>query len=187
MKDDRRLIREYLGGSDAAFEALYDRHQRALHSFAYHLLGQAQDAEDLTQTAWLQAIRSLNTFQGRSSFRTWLHAIALNLYRHQRRDSRLKTEPLDPEAADSRQALTQAETALTLRAALATLDPEHREVLILHEVQGFKYREIATILSCPVGTVKSRVHYAMAALRAALDESSDPEVNHDVRPRPAES
>jgi RNA polymerase sigma factor (sigma-70 family) len=81
---------------------------------------------------------------------------------------------------DSRQPLAQTETALTLRAALSTLDLEHREVLILHEVQGFKYREIAQILDCPVGTVKSRVHYAIAALRAALAESSNMEVDHDV-------
>jgi RNA polymerase sigma factor (sigma-70 family) len=89
MKDDRRLIREYLGGSDAAFEELYDRHQPALYALAYYLMDNPQDAEDLSQATWLQAIRSLSAFQGRSCFRTWLHAIAMNLYRHQRRDSRL--------------------------------------------------------------------------------------------------
>lgn len=187
VEDDRKLIREYLGGSDAAFEALYDRHQAGLHAFAYHLLGNSQDAQDLTQTAWLQAIRSLPTFRGRSSFRTWLHGIAVNLYRHQRRDDRLRTEPLDPEAADPHHALRQAEAVLALRAALAEVDPVHREVLLLHEVQGFKYREIAEILGCPVGTVKSRLHYAIAALRAALNEPSDREVEHDVRTHPAES
>ena len=120
MKDDRRLIREYLSGSDQGFEDLYDRHQPALFAFAYHLLGRTQDAEDLSQTAWVQALRSLATFRGRSSFRTWLHAIALNLYRHQQRDSRLKTEPLDPRSAavggDPQAALAQTEEAVGLRA-----------------------------------------------------------------------
>jgi len=191
VKDDRRLIREYLSGSDQGFEDLYDRHQPALFALAYHLLGRTQDAEDLSQTAWLQALRSLAMFRGRSSFRTWLHAIALNLYRHQQRDSRLKTEPLDPRSAavggDPQAALAQREDAVALRAALAGLDPRHREVLLLHEVQGFRYREIAEILGCPVGTVKSRLHYAVAALRAALSKSSDTEVHYDVRSRPVES
>ncbi len=82
----------------------------------------------------------------------------------------------------------RAETAQTVQLALAGLAPEFREVLILHEIQGFKYREIADILRLPLGTVKSRLHYAAAALRAALEEThASGEETHDVHTRPAES
>jgi RNA polymerase sigma factor (sigma-70 family) len=192
MRDDRRLIRDYLAGSDAAFEALFDRHGAALFSFAYHLLGRRQDAEDLCQSAWVEAIRSLGSFQGRSAFRTWLHGIALNLYRNQRRRVRPEFEELEAELlataaeADPQAMAERRESARDLCAALARLDPAQREVVILREVQGFTYREIAALLNCPLGTVKSRLHYALAALRAALTDPTAPvEVDHELRPRSA--
>lgn len=193
MSDDRRLIRDYLSGSGAAFAALFDGHNGALYAFAYHLLGRRQDAEDLCQSAWLEAIRSLSSYRGRGSFRAWLHGIALNLYRNSFRSRRPNPEPLSPDMpaedreSDPHQMAERQEVTRKLRDALARLEPTHREVVILHELQGLRYREIAQLLGCPIGTVKSRLHYGLLALRAALHQPAiDTEVDHALRTHPAE-
>ena len=193
-KSDFGLIRAYLRGSDEAFAILFDRHSRSLHAFAYHLTGNLPDAEDLSQSAWLRALRSLGSFTARGSFRAWLHEIALNLYRDERRRSRSPTVELDSQHADEdpmadpEHVAERGDARRELRAALAGLEPEHREVLVLHKIQGLKYREIAQTLRCPVGTVKSRLHYAMAALRSTLGAARAPqEVYDDVHPMPDQS
>jgi RNA polymerase sigma-70 factor, ECF subfamily len=181
MNGDQRLVREYLRGKAAAFDRLFARHEAALGRFAYHLTGNRTEAEDLCQSTWLAATQSLSTYAGHSTFRAWLHGIALNLYRDQRRKPSLHTVALDPELpsargeSDPQRAAERAETTRRLRAALATLDEEHREVILLVKVQGLSYQEAAVAMNCPVGTIRSRVHYAMAALRGAL------EVHHEVR------
>jgi RNA polymerase sigma-70 factor (ECF subfamily) len=191
VRDDRRLVREYLAGGDVAFAALFDEHHAALFAFCYHLLGRRQEAEDLCQSAWLEAIRSLRSYRGRGSFRAWLHGIVLNLYRNHLRSRRPDPEPLSPDlpsedkTSDPQQMAERQETTRRLRTALAQLEPAHREVVILHELQGFRYREIAHLLGCPVGTVKSRLHYGLLALRAALNPPM--EVDHELHPRAAES
>ncbi len=174
MRDDRRLIAEYLAGSHAAFRALFDLHNPHLYAFAYHLSSSVEDAEDLCQSAWIEAIRSLDTFKGTGTFKAWLHGILLNLYRAGRRKRRLGITELDadrmaaPAAADPAAVVARIETLSEIRAALDSLSPPHREVLILHEFQGLKYREIAQILNCSIGTVKSRLHYSLSALREKL-------------------
>jgi len=176
-QDEGRLIRDYLAGSDAAFAILFDRHHPSLYAFAHRLSGDPQEAEDLCQSAWLEVIRSLRSYRGRGPFRAWLHAIALNLYKDGLRRSRLDLIALDDEelpaglATDPQRELERLDAARALEAALNRLNPAHREVLILHELQGLKYREIADILDCPLGTVKSRLHHAMVALRATLQEA----------------
>ncbi len=190
MHGDLRLVRAYLRGDTVAFERLFARHEAGLHRFAYHLTGNGTEADDLGQSAWLHALQSLSSYAGHSSFRAWLHGIALNLYRDQRRKPKLPTVDLDPEqpsarvGSDPQQAAERREEVMGLYAALAELTPEHREVILLVKVQGFSYQEAATALGCPVGTIRSRVHHAMAALRAALVVEEDMEVHHDVQPCP---
>jgi len=182
VKDDRRLVREYIAGSDAAFEMLFDRHSPSLYAFACHLTGRQQDAEDLCQSTWIEAIKSLGRYRGRGSFRAWLHAIALHLHRDLLRRRRAEVGPLDVEMtpadtdANPERLADRLDLVTSVRAALAALSPEHRTVLLLHELQGFKYREIAALLDCPIGTVKSRLHYAIAAMRAALRDVQAEEV-----------
>ena len=187
MKDDRKLIREYLAGSSTAFGALFDRHNQDLYAFSFRLLAQQQDAEDLCQSAWMRAIQSLHTYSGRGSFRAWLHSIALSVYKNQRRKRSLDIElQSDISAIDARsdtqEAVERLDLARRAQRALFTLEPEHREVLVLHRLQGFRYREIAEMLACPIGTIKSRVHYALAAFRAALTETSPPEETRNELP-----
>jgi RNA polymerase sigma-70 factor (ECF subfamily) len=191
-KSDSRLIREYLHGEVASFGVLFERHSRSLEVFAGHLVGKPSDAEDLCQSAWLQAIRSLRSYQGRGTFRAWLHGIAFNICRDERRRPKLFTVALEPEhkegdsANDPQLALERATGAERLRLALGTLEPAQRAVLILSKVQGFTYREIATILNCPIGTVRSRLHHAVRDLRAVLSsESAAGEIDHEVHGRSA--
>jgi len=193
MGGDQRLIREYLRGNAAAFDRLSDRHAAALGRFSYHLTGHRTEAEDLCQSTWLAALHSLPTYAGHSTFRAWLHGIALNLCRDQRRKPTLHTVDLDPELpsargeSDPQRAAESAETAQRLRTGLAALDAERREVLLLVKLQGLSYEEAAAALQVPVGTIRSRVHYAMAALRAALEGTLESEVHHDVQPCPRET
>lgn len=177
MNGDLRLVRQYLAGRDGAFDQLFDRHNSSLYAFCYHLSSHPDDAEDLCQTAWLEAIRSLPTYRAKGSFRAWLHAIALNLHRGALRRAQLDTVALDPDYIlgrpddDPSHIVERQEEAASVRAAIQRLDPAQREVFILHELQGIRYREIAQILGCPVGTVKSRLHRAVAALRAELSRT----------------
>ena len=177
MSGDLRLVRQYLAGRDCAFDQLLGRHNPSLYTFCYYLSRDADDAEDLCQTAWIQAIRSLPAYRAKGSFRAWLHAIALNLHRGALRRAQPETVALDPDCMPARpdddpsRALERQEEAARLRAAIQRLDPALREPLILHELQGLKYREIAQILGCPIGTVKSRLHRAIAVLRAELSRT----------------
>jgi RNA polymerase sigma factor (sigma-70 family) len=190
MSGELRLVRAYLGGDAAAFEALYARHRGALEVFACYLKGNRTDAEDLCQSTWLAAIRSLASYQGRSSFRAWLHGIALNLHHDQLRQPRLAAVPLESELSrddpegDPQRAVERADTVRAVREALARLDPRQREVVVLSKILGFRYHETAAALGCPIGTVKSRLHYAVAALRADL--AASPEVSHEMRRRTTE-
>ena len=95
MNSDLRLIRDYLRGDAAAFERLFARHRGPLERFACYLSSNRADAEDLFQATWLAALRSLPSYQGRGSFRAWLHGITLHLHHDQLRHPRVPTVPLD--------------------------------------------------------------------------------------------
>jgi len=136
----------------------------------------ADRAEDAAQETFLTAQRGIARYKGRSALSTWLLGIANNHCRHLARSRRLappmieldeSTGPLvgDEEYLINRHALQQALNALT---------PEHREAVILHELDGLSYEEAATLLGVPPGTVKSRVHHAFLNLRTALEESPAP-------------
>jgi RNA polymerase sigma-70 factor (ECF subfamily) len=168
-------------GDQAAFGALAGTHERALYAHVARVLGPGPDAEDVVQDAFVSAWRSLAGFQG-TSFRAWLfrigHNRAIDIVRARRRRGELPLEPAEedevgwaepadpgPEPAGiagDREALTIVE------AALAGLPPEQRAALVLRDVEGFDYDEIARIMACELGTVKSRIHRARVAVRNAL-------------------
>jgi len=162
------------------------RYQDRLYNTAFRLMGNAVDAQDVVQEAFLNAYQSLGSFKGDSLFFTWLYRIAVNtaisLKRKQRvmasihgsGPERPAVEPLD--AADQSRpgyALEQAEDEQRVQRALDRLSPEHRTVLVLKEIEGQKYEAMAEILGVPIGTIRSRLHRARLELRALLrkDES----------------
>src|SRR5262245_37899772 len=179
--DDSRLIAECLAGDTTAFGELVRRYQDRLYNTVYRLVGNAEDARDVVQDAFLNAYQSLDSFKGDAQFFTWLYRIAFNtsvsLKRKQRVVLRIETgaaeggahEPIDPsESSRPGHALEQAEEERRLHEALQRLSAEHRAVLVLKDLEGLKYEEMAEALQVPVGTVRSRLHRARMELRALL-------------------
>ena len=170
------------------------RYQDRLCNSLFRVLGSSDDARDAAQDAFVQAFQKLKTFRGNSAFYSWLFRIALNAAATQRRRTRTRPTSIDsmressgrtpvdphPEAAPSH-SMERAERQKAVQAALAALPAEFRIPLVLKEVDGLKYQEIAEIVGCPIGTVRSRIHRARAELRQRLssqlheEESSVPQ------------
>jgi RNA polymerase sigma-70 factor (ECF subfamily) len=160
--DDDLLVAAFLRARDAAsFRALYRRHAGGVYGLALRLCaGRAAEAEDVTQETWIRAVRGLPGFAGRSSLRTWLCGIAVNVWRETRRAP--PAAPLDAEPA------TPPRAGDDVARLVAALPPGAREVLLLHDGLGFTHAEIAAMLGIEDGTSKSQLSRARAAVRAAL-------------------
>jgi RNA polymerase sigma-70 factor (ECF subfamily) len=205
-RDEAALIRSTLAGETAAFGELVLAYQDRLYNTLYRLLGSAEDARDVVQEAFVQAFVKLESFRGSAAFYTWLYRIAFNLaMSHRRRQkptasldfsrSEHGVEPVDgqptPEAHAARH-----DRARLVHAALAELADEFRQVVVLRELEGCRYEEIAEILNLPIGTVRSRLFRARMTLRERLgpmlgedeaDEAGDTETDEtaDRTPRQA--
>ncbi len=176
---DRELVERAARGSREAFDELVRRHQSAIVSLARASTRGSDDAEDIAQEVFLRAWRGLGGFRGDSSFRTWLHRVAVNVvHSHTGRVGRLRqlllpradSDADDPiERAPARTDL-EAETLLrdAIDRALATLPEELRMAVILRDVQGLDYREIADVLDVPIGTVESRIFRGRQRLKPLL-------------------
>lgn len=175
---DAQLIGRTLAGEPAAFGQLVLRYQDRLYNSLVRVLGSAEDARDAVQDAFVQAFVKLDTFRGSSAFYTWLYRIAFNqAMSHARRqrptrslsDERMDRgrEPVDSQPApDAR--LDASERATHVHRALAALSAEYRQVIVLREMDGCKYEQIAEMLELPVGTVRSRLFRARLELRDRL-------------------
>jgi len=180
--DEKQLIQECLAGRTEAFGELVLRYQDRLYNALYRILSSADDARDVTQESFVQALQKLKTFRGQSAFYSWLFRIALNAAAsHQRRTrrkassidagrERAGSDPVDPrpDTAPSH-ALEAQERHESVQLALSQIPAEFRVPLVLKEIEGLKYQEIAAILGCPIGTVRSRIHRARVELRQRLE------------------
>lgn len=185
MDIDGALVRRARNGDSAAFGMLVSRYQDRVLNACYRLCGSRDDAEDLTQTAFVKAYEALPRFEAKSSFYTWLFRIAVNLtLSHRRSRGRRKTISLDggdddrrpdPAAADEDTDVARTAERNELRehlsAALAELDAEFRAVVVLKDIENMDYATIAQVLDLPLGTVKSRLHRGRLALRERLTRS----------------
>lgn len=168
------LIRCQEGDRDA-FAPVYERFKRTMHTLALHLLGNRADADEATQEIFLAAWRALPSFRFEARFGTWLYRLAVNVCLERlRREGRRRVLGNGNGAGPEPVALTARPAAdgpgADVRAALAALDPAYRACVILRDVEGLSYREIAAALGVPVGTVRSRLARGREALRAALRE-----------------
>jgi RNA polymerase sigma-70 factor (ECF subfamily) len=178
--DDDQLLDEALAGRSAAFGELVLKYQDRLYNTLVHVVGSAEDARDVAQDAFVQAFVHLESFQRQSQFYTWLYRIAFHAaISHRRRQrpqasldhdrERLGREPVDrgeaPEAP-----LDRDERAVQVHQALAQLSDEFRTVIVLREIEGLDYEQIAKVLELPVGTVRSRLHRGRLQLRELLKE-----------------
>lgn len=179
--DDSRLIESALAGNTSAFGELVLKYQDRLFGALFHLLGSFHDARDVSQEAFLLAFQKLRTFRRDSSFYAWLFRIAYNSAINQRRKQKRKVaslngtgdcpdfQPRDTRSQTDPASQLQTEEAVhQVRFALSQLAPEYHDALILKEIEGFRYEEIAVVLNCPVGTVRSRIHRARQMLRERL-------------------
>ncbi|OWK47260.1 sigma-70 family RNA polymerase sigma factor [Fimbriiglobus ruber] len=184
--EDRRLILESLDGRSSAFGELVRRYQDRLFNAVIRVVDNAEDAQDVVQDAFVNAYQSLASFKGDAEFYTWLYRIAFNtavsLKRRRKalvsletgRDGESIGDPVDTsEETRPGAALERTEEEEILRAALHRLSPEHRTVLVLKDIEGLKYEEIAEILGVPIGTIRSRIHRARLELRDLLEAGSE--------------
>ena len=184
--DDRRLIAESLKGRSTAFGELMRRYQDRLYNSIFRIVENVEDAYDVVQDTFLNAYQSLNSFKGDAEFFTWLYRIAFNnaisLKRKQKAALRLEwnddkagLEPTDESAFnDPSASMQRSEEEAILQAALKRLSPEHRSVLVLKDIEGQRYEDIAEILDVPIGTVRSRLHRARVELRQLLETEETP-------------
>jgi len=156
-------------GDRAAFHELVDRHAQRLYRLAVSLVGGAADAEDVLQETFAGAFRNLRTFEARSSVKTWLSRIlVIQAAKWRRERTRRGGEEPMPAGIAAGDQTAAAQARIDLDAALQQLSPEHREVLVLREMQQMSYEEIAQALDIPRGTVESRLHRAREQLREKL-------------------
>jgi RNA polymerase sigma-70 factor (ECF subfamily) len=161
---------------------LVTRWERPLFRFVYRLVPRDDDARDVCQETFLRILKKSHRFRDGSRYSTWMYQIALNLCRDRARRakrwsrliaqrSELPDRPAGPVAgsgADPARSVERREKATALQRALDRLPPEQREVLVLKEFEGLKFREIAEILGCPESTVKSRMYYGLSGVKSAL-------------------
>jgi RNA polymerase sigma-70 factor (ECF subfamily) len=180
---DEDLLRRFAGGARDALEELFRRYRQAAYRVAHRLLGNEADALDAVQDGFVKALTHLHSFQGRSSFKTWLLRVVSNAALDMgRQRGRRETLSLDAaEAGDlggdrlltadgSTRGLEQADLRGLLDQALATLSEAQRQTFVLYADAELSYREVADLLGISIGTVMSRLFYARQKLRTYLSE-----------------
>ncbi len=186
-RSDEELMLSYRGGDEAAFEMLYRRYEKPLLNFMYRVVMNAVDAENLCQETFFRIVRAKKKYEATAKFKTWLFQIALNLCRDRLRrmkhrshislntqassqnDGDIELQELisDP-SSDLEKHMETEELEALVQGAITCLPEEEHFVVVLKEYQGIKFSEIANIMNCPIGTVKSLNHRAHKKLRKNL-------------------
>jgi RNA polymerase sigma-70 factor (ECF subfamily) len=161
------VVRE---GDEAAFRTLYRRHTPRLFRTALRLAGgDAVEAEEIAHDCWIRAVAKFGSFEWRARLSTWLVAIAVNCARERRRAGGA-LDPLEDDAPVVDRDLESAPARIDVERALAQLPPRYREVVVLHELEGFTHEEIAEMLGIEPGTSRSQLHHARRRLRTLIPE-----------------
>jgi len=182
MKLDETVLLEHAqNGDHRAFSELVRRHQATVERSCYRILGNLEDAKDASQETFLRAYRHLDTFQGRSTFKTWLLRVAMNVSlsgytRGKQERSHINNDSLavfvastdDPEGE-----LIRGEAAVRVHDALELVRPDHRDAIVVHDLNGLSYQETAELLGVAEGTVRSWVHRGRKRLKRILIAGED--------------
>ena len=173
-REEARQIALAQSGSDAAIDWLLARYRRRVVRLAAHILRRSGDAEDAAQEAFVRAFRSLHAFRGSGRFYPWLYQIVvrvcLDMRRLARWDAEVPMEALVDTAAGSDAGLGAADSRMLVEALLDRISPPMRAMLVLRELEGLEYEEIARIMGIPVGRVRWRLHAARAEFQKLLGE-----------------
>ena len=165
-----RVVMACQQGDSSAQRQLYEACHQRIFRLTVRMVG-AQDAADVTQQVFLQAFRSLDKFDGRSRFETWLYRLAINeSLQHLRRVRQHPHRTLDWEPMDASRDLEKAERKEVLEESLARMDPELRSIFLLREIEELSYKDIAEALQIPEGTVGSRLNRARRELKQHLTD-----------------
>jgi RNA polymerase sigma-70 factor (ECF subfamily) len=183
---EKDLVARARRGDMTAYDALVRRYQERIYATVYHMTSNHEDANDLTQEAFIKAFHALKSFKGGSSFYTWIYRIAvnktINFLKQRKNHASMSLNDLDFNAEHDpdlvalisdntpRRNLGLSELAEKLNGAMQKLSEHHRLVVTLHDVQGLSHEEIADIMECNVGTVRSRLFYARQQLQAYLSD-----------------
>ena len=177
---DAELIARAQRGEEEAFEAIYNAHKRRVYYLCLRMIGNTAEAEELTQEAFMQVFRKIQTFRGDSSFSTWLHRVSVNVVLMKLRKKTPNEVPIDSDEENEEFAappkefgapdltLTGLVDRVTLDRAVAKLPKGCRQVFLLHDVMGCEHNEIAAMLDYSVGNSKSQLHKARMRLRKLL-------------------
>ncbi len=188
MDSDHQLVKKTLRGDNQAFEELVQIYQNKVYALSYRYMGNEDDAYDMSQESFIKAYRSLKSFKGDSSFGTWIYRITTNVCLDEIRRRKRRVVPLsldeplatldgngvEKEIADT--SLTadriyeQKEFSENLQKLLDEMKPEHKSAIVLRDVMELSYEEIAVVLDCSIGTVKSRINRARTVLQKKLGD-----------------
>ncbi|HSA11181.1 MAG TPA: sigma-70 family RNA polymerase sigma factor [Candidatus Paceibacterota bacterium] len=182
--EDMDLVKRARRGDLGAYDELVRRYQERIYATIYHMTANHEDANDLAQEAFIKAFQALRSFKGGSSFYTWVYRIAvnktINFLKQRKNKSQMSLDDLDFHAEHDpdlvalisektpRREVSLAELQEKLNAAMQKLSEPHRLVVTLHDVQGMSHEEVANIMDCNIGTVRSRLFYARQQLQGYL-------------------
>ncbi len=184
--EEMALVRRTREGDLSAYDELVRRYQERIYATIYHMTANHEDANDLAQEAFIKAFHALDSFKGGSSFYTWVYRIAINktinFLKQRKVKNQMSLDDLDINAEHDpdllalisektpRREINLTELQERLNAAMQKLSEPHRLVVTLHDVQGLSHEEIAKIMKCNIGTVRSRLFYARQQLQAYLSD-----------------
>jgi RNA polymerase sigma factor (sigma-70 family) len=184
--DEMELVKRARHGDLESYDELVKRYQERIYATIYHMTSNHEDANDLAQEAFIKAFHALKSFKGGSSFYTWVYRIAvnktINFLKQRKNRAQMSLDDLDFNAEHDpdlvalisdktpRREVNLAELQEKLNAAMQKLSEPHRLVVTLHDVQGLSHEEIAKIMECNIGTVRSRLFYARQQLQAYLSD-----------------
>lgn len=187
--DEQTLVEKAKQGDVEAFETLIAEHQKRIYNIAFKMIGNQEDALDLSQEVLIKIFKNLHKFHGSAKFSTWVYRVATNTcldeikkrrkYTTYSIDERIQTEDGDltadiPDTAPTPEAsAVQKDVQKIIQEGIAKLGDEHKKVIILRDLHGFSYEYIAKILKCSEGTVKSRISRARKKLKKILSENME--------------
>lgn len=184
--DENKLVNKAVKGDNSAFEALMEKHMGIIYNIALRMTANQDDAEDMTQEIMIKIFRSLGSFKGNSKFSTWIYRVAVNTCldelkkkknkKHLSLDAEISGDDgenqieIKDDSPSPEKLAEQNELRDMVAAAVKLLSDEHRAIIVLRDIRGMSYSEIAGILGCSDGTVKSRISRARAQLKMILEK-----------------
>mgnify|MGYP001169133852 FL=1 len=183
-EEDRHLVAQVQEGDNAAYNRLFEKYHTKLHTMLSRFVGDSHEAEDIVQESFIKAFKAIKSFRGESAFYTWLYRIGINTAKNQLGAKHKKLtfnadfNGEDDVMVNTNEALHDVDTpegelfskqiARALSSATESLQPELSEAITMREIEGKTYAEIASVMNCPIGTVRSRIFRAREALAAKV-------------------